>query len=163
MIPLFAILGVALLAAPASAQYNEIPTSVEPSQPVKAIVLQAADGTHSVEIKGGKARVPADVPFPWTVASTRFEPATYTQADLDQHRPLVIREPGHVRGYLRRSNPPREERFALLLRRVGSTTADEFPFLATGDGAFEVRTAAGQSEGVAVRETSGARLPRGDG
>src|SRR5258708_35657753 len=125
MFPLSAIRGGALLAAPASAQYNEIPTGVGPPQPVKAIVLQAADGPHSVEIKSGKARVPADVPLPWTVTSTRFEPTTYTQADLDQHRPLVIREPGHVRGFLRRSNPPREDRFGLPLRLGESTTAEE--------------------------------------
>jgi protocatechuate 3,4-dioxygenase beta subunit len=161
MIARLAILGAALLAAPAFAKEYDIPASVEPPQVVKAITLQASDGRHSVEIRNGKVLVPADVPLPWTVASPRFEPTTYTQTDLEQHRPLAIREFGQVRGVLRCPNPRNDDHFVLLLRRVGNASADELPLALGGDGGFMIHTAAGQYEGAALGATGATRIRSG--
>src|SRR5216684_8048413 len=92
--------GAALLAAPVLAQTIDIPVRIEPPQTVKAIVLQTTNGPQSIEIRNGRVQVRSDLPLPWTVSSARFEATTYTKSDLEQRRPLVLRELGELRGTL---------------------------------------------------------------
>src|SRR5258708_2639718 len=110
-----------LIAAPAVfASDRQIPVRIVPPQPVKAIALRTAATTRSLEVTNGVLSVPDDLVLPFTVSLSRFEPTTYTATDLDQHRPLLLRELGVLRGKLRRPAATANEHVSLIVLRAGS-------------------------------------------
>ncbi|HEY0143483.1 MAG TPA: carboxypeptidase-like regulatory domain-containing protein [Thermoanaerobaculia bacterium] len=134
---------------------------VEPPQSLLAITLRSGDDVRSVAISGGKFIAPDDLPLPWSVGMSRFEPTAFTQADLEAKRPLTLRELGILRGTLQRAKPPARESFAWLLQRAGASQPEERPFAVDATGTFEVRLAAGLYQGAALGATSATRIRSG--
>lgn len=89
---------------------------IEPPQAMSAIVLRSGQQVLAVPVTNGKAIVPGDLALPWSLGLTTFEPASYTQADLDAGRPLVVRELGRLRGTVRRPARTRGEQSTWLLQ-----------------------------------------------
>src|SRR6266545_4721946 len=79
-------------------EFREVPVHVDPPQPVATIMLQSTGTPVAVAVANGKAKIPAGLPLPWKVVQPRFEPTTYTQADIDAQRPLLLRELGRLTG-----------------------------------------------------------------
>lgn len=140
--------------------YREVPVVIEPTQELKAISLRSGDLVTPVELRNGKALVPADFPLPWTVSLKRFESVTYTEADLTATRPLSIRELGRIKGVLQRQQSNEVESFTLFLRRSGGE-AIEIPFDVSRDGRFDIALASGVYEGALLSEASGSRIRSG--
>lgn len=144
----------ALLLLAIAAQFREVPVRVEPPQRVTALVLQSNGGSVPISVADGKAKVPEDLPLPWKVSQLRFEPATYTQADLDAHRPLILRELGRLAGTVREGGRPISHEFVLTLRGNGSSEVEERTF----SGAFETALPAGVYQAVIASDSCGTRL-----
>lgn len=158
MFPATLFLGAALLGTAFSGPYREIPVKIEPPQLVKAIAIRSGDKVFPIEVRGGKAFVPSDVPLPWTLSLSRFEAITYTQSDLEQQRQLVIRELGVIHGVLRRVKAVKDERFTFLLWRGRPSNTEELDFAPDRTGAFDVPVPAGVYQGAVIGEASGTRI-----
>jgi hypothetical protein len=141
-----------------AAPYREVPVRIEPAQPLKAIAIRSADNVVPIEIRGGNALVPWNLPLPWTLSIVRFETTTYTQADLEQKRPLAIRELGVIRGFLRGVKPVKDERFTFLLWRGGPNHVEEVEFVPDDTGDFNVSIPAGVYQGAVLGQQSGTRI-----
>lgn len=156
--PATLLLSAALFATPYSGPYREVPVKIEPAQSLKAIAVRSGDDVVPIQIRGGKALIPSNLPLPWTLNITRFEATTYTQSDLEQQRPLVIRELGVIHGLLRRVKPAKDERFTFLLWRGRPNRVDEIDFAADDTGAFDVSVPAGVYQGAVIGEANGTRI-----
>lgn len=147
-------------AATSANPYHQVTLRVEPVQQVTAIVIRSGEVVRSVDVKGGKALVPVDLPLPWVIGQTRFEPTVYTQSDLDRRRPLALRELGVLAGTLAR--PPRQgETFTWLLQRSDSDAVHEVEFKPRPDGGFAVRLSAGLYQGALHGRSSATRIRSG--
>jgi protocatechuate 3,4-dioxygenase beta subunit len=140
---------------------HQIRVQLSPPQLVKAIALRTAATTRSLEVANGVVSIPDDLIPPFTVSLSRFEPTTYTAADLSQHRPLLLRELGILRGRLRRPAMAGNEHVTFILIRAGSKAVDEIPLTPSAEGVFETRLAEGLYEGAILGERTGSRIRPG--
>ena len=140
---------------------RQVPLRVEPPQAMTAIVLRSGDQVLSVPVSMGRAVVPREFAFPWTLGLTAFEPVTYTQADLDAGRPLLVRQLGGIRGTLRRPVRTRGETFTWLLQLADSDVPRDLPFTVADDERFTIAVPAGVYEGAVVGAQSGSRIRSG--
>jgi hypothetical protein len=158
---LAALLVVACVGGSAAAKpYREVVVRVEPPQVVTAITIRTVEGVQSVAVRDGKAFVPPDVPLPWVIGQVRFEPITYTEADLERGRPLLIRELGVLTGTFARP-PGGDEKFTWLLQRSDTDALQEVEFAPRRDGAFLVRVASGLYEGALIGRAAASRIRSG--
>jgi protocatechuate 3,4-dioxygenase beta subunit len=150
------------LAAAVYAQAASITVITEPTQTVSAFAVTASDGnTLSLLVRDGKVVVPSDLPLPWTITSTKFEPSVYTRGDLDQHHSLMLRELGAVKGTLQPLPKPEERNWSLLLKRTDSDSVAEVGFVPSDDGGFRVRVPAGLYVASGFGERTATRIRSG--
>ncbi|HSY49062.1 MAG TPA: hypothetical protein VLC46_09635 [Thermoanaerobaculia bacterium] len=152
----------AFIAAPVvSASERQIRVLIFPPQPVKAIALRTAATTVSLEVRNGVLSMPDDLVLPFTVSLSRFEPTTYTETDFDQHRPLLLRELGTLRGKLRRPATAGSEHVSLILIRSGSKVVDEIALTPSAGGVFETHLPEGVYDGAFLGQRTGSRIRPG--
>src|SRR5688572_10952419 len=156
-----ALLPLLLWAPVSAAAVHHVELRVVPPQSVRAIAVRGGEAVRSVEVRNGKATIPADLPLPWSLGMVRFEADPFTREHLDGKRPWVIRELGIVRGRLEHRAAGQKERFTWLLARSGSGSVEEIDVAPGEDGAFELRVAAGTYDGVLLGATSATRIRSG--
>jgi hypothetical protein len=145
----------------AATTFRDVDIRIVPPQPVKAISIRAGEETRSVAVRNGKARIPSDLPAPWSLQLVRFEADVYTTADLDAKRPWIIRELGIVRGRIERRSAVKGEPYTWLLAGTKSDDVREADFTLDDRGAFEIRLAAGIYHGAVLGPACGTRVRSG--
>ena len=154
-------------AAPAAAsqQGSQIVVRTEPSQPLGAIRLRSpvagAAAPIEIAVKEGKAVIPRDLPLPWAIEVEGFETVSYTAADAQQHRPIVLRALGRLRGRLELRGRNDREKFSWLLKRSDLPAPQEIEIEVSADGRFEIPLPGGIYQGAVLGKRAASKIRSG--
>lgn len=119
-----------------------------PSRKVQSVeIRRAGDETATtVRVDGESLNLPPLTP-PLVIERAGFEPVTYTAADVDSGKPIVLRALGTLAGKISRKGT-KEARFTWLLRPVNASEPIEIDFTAGADQRFSIDLPAGIYQGA---------------